>query len=318
MDLIATPKNPVPLGASTGFIKGKRRAQLRFARWPSALRERRGTVCILPGRSEFIEKYFEVVGELRRRGFAVAVLDWRGQGGSSRLLRNPLNGYVRSFADYDDDLARFMTEVVLPDCPPPYFALGHSMGATVLFRAATMRGCWFSRIVMTAPMLKVDLPASPRAVSAFTWMCSLAGFGGAPVPGGMKAYQESQVFEGNLLTSDRERFVRNQSVVAAAPKLALGPPTIAWLRAALGAMAEIGSDSFPTRLRVPVLMLAASDDHIVSSPAIEALAMRLKAGAQLVLRGARHEILQERDIIREQFWAAFDAFIPGAAMSRAS
>ena len=35
-----------------------------------------------------IEKYFEVVGELRRRGFAVAVLDWRGQGGSSRLLRN--------------------------------------------------------------------------------------------------------------------------------------------------------------------------------------------------------------------------------------
>ena len=58
---------------------------MRYARWRSALKERHGTVCIFPGRSEFIEKYFEVVGELRRRGFAVAVLDWRGQGGSGRL-----------------------------------------------------------------------------------------------------------------------------------------------------------------------------------------------------------------------------------------
>ena len=64
-------------------------------------------------------------------------------------------------------------------------------------------------------------------------------------------------------------------------------------------------------------MLAASDDRIVSSLAIEELAMRLKVGAQLVLRGSRHEILQERDVIRQQFWAAFDAFVPGAALSKA-
>ncbi|MGA7544747.1 MAG: alpha/beta hydrolase [Methyloceanibacter sp.] len=319
MDLITTPKNPIPLGASAGFIKGKRGAKLRFARWPSSLRERRGTVCIFPGRSEFIEKYFEVVGELRRRGFAVAVLDWRGQGGSSRLLWDPLKGYVRSFADYEDDLARFMSEVVLPDCPPPYFALAHSMAATVLFRAGTMRGCWFSRMVMTAPMLRIaELPISPGPLSALVWALSLTGFGGTPVPGGMKAYLASQVFEGNLLTSDRERFLRNQSVVDAAPKLAVGPPTIAWLRAALGAMRDIAEDSFPPGMRVPVLMLAASDDRIVSSLAIEEMATRLKVGAQLVLRGARHEILQERDVIRQQFWAAFDAFVPGAALSKAS
>ena len=34
------------------------------------------------------------------------------------------------------DLATFTREVVLPDCPPPLFALGHSMGATVLIRVA--------------------------------------------------------------------------------------------------------------------------------------------------------------------------------------
>ena len=128
MDLVATPKNPIPLGVSVGFLKGKGGVPLRYARWRSALKERHGTVCIFPGRSEFIEKYFEVVGELRRRGFAVAVLDWRGQGGSGRLMRNSLKGHVKSFNDYEDDVARFMNEVALPDCPPPYYALGHSMG----------------------------------------------------------------------------------------------------------------------------------------------------------------------------------------------
>ena len=78
-------------------------------------------------------------------------------------------------------------------------------------------------------------------------------------------------------------------------------------------MAPLDNDQFPPRIRVPVLMVAAGDDQIVSSKAIEELAARLRAGSQLVLRGSRHEILQERDAIREQFWAAFDAFVPGVA-----
>jgi len=319
MDLIATPKNPIPLGASVGYLKGKRGTRLRFARWPSSLKERHGTVCVFPGRTEFIEKYFEVVGELRRRGFSAAVLDWHGQGGSSRLLRNSAKGHVKDFTDYEDDLARFMNDVVLPDCPPPYFALAHSMGAAVLLKAATMRGVWFSRMVMTAPMLKlVGLPLSHSALARLVEAIAFCGFGRSSVPGGMKDYRVNQIFEGNPLTGDRERFLRNQSVLSVAPELALGPPTIGWVRAALATMAAIESDKFPTRLRVPVLMLAAGDDRIVSSKAIEDFGLRLKVGSKIELRGSRHEILQERDMIREQFWAAFDAFVPGAFAGKLS
>jgi lysophospholipase len=318
MDLVATPKNPIPLGASSGYLDIRKGVRVRYASWQSALRERRGTVCILPGRTEFIEKYFEVVGELRRRGFAVAVLDWRGQGGSSRLTRNPLKGHVNDFADYEEDLNHFMKGVVLPDCPAPYFALGHSMAATVLFKASTKRGCWFSRMVMIAPMIKImGLPMSQTACAQLADVLTLFGFGKRAAPGRDKEYWSSEVFEGNPLTSDRERFFRNIAVLHAAPGLAVEPPTIGWLKAALDAMAEIGSDKFAPRIRVPALMVAAGDDQIVSSLAIEDFASRLRAGSQIVLRGARHEILQERDSIREQFWAAFDAFVPGVAMSKA-
>ena len=319
MTLVATPKNPIPLGAQTGYLDIRKNLRLRYASWQSALKERRGTVCIFPGRNEFIEKYFEVVSELRRRGFAVAVLDWRGQGGSSRLTRNPLKGHVRDFADYEEDLTHFMKGVVLPDCPTPYFALGHSMSAAVLFRAATKRGGWFSRMVMTAPMIEIlNLPFSQKRCAQITEGLALCGFGKRTVPARKKILWLSREFEGNPLTSDRERFLRNLGVVDAAPELAIGLPTIGWLNAALAATAEIRSDAFPPQVRIPALMLAAGEDRIVSDKAIEALASRLRAGTQLVLRGSRHEIMQERDGIREQFWAAFDAFIPGAAMSIAS
>ena len=82
----------------------------------------------------------------------------------------------------------------------------------------------------------------------------------------------------------------------------------------MNAIERVGEEKFAPRVRVPVLMLAASDDQMVPSKAIEDLAIRLRAGSQIVLRGSRHEILQERDTIREQFWAAFDAFVPGVAV----
>ena len=31
----------------------------------------------------------------------------------------------------------------------------------------------------------------------------------------------------------------------------------------------------------------------------------------IVIDGAEHEILMERDSLRDQFWVAFDKFIPG-------
>ena len=66
---------------------------MRFARFePPA--GRKGTLCVFPGRAEFIEKYFEVVRDARARGFAVAILDWRGQGLSERALANARKGHV--------------------------------------------------------------------------------------------------------------------------------------------------------------------------------------------------------------------------------
>jgi lysophospholipase len=268
-------------------------------------------VCLFGGRGEFIEKYFEVIAELRRRGFAVATLDWRGQGGSYRALSDPARGHIGNFSVFDRDLVRFMKDVVLPDCPPPYVALAHSMGGNILLRHAIEPGSWFERMVLCAPMITIAperIKTAPFLARGYAETGSLIGLGTRYVRGGGPAPVETAAFEGNLLTADRERFERNKAVLMAAPQLGLGSPTLGWLRAALRSCATVGRPDYPERITVPTLLFAAADDQIVSVNAIERFAVGLKVGTHILMPGSRHEILQESDSVRRRFWAAFDAY----------
>lgn len=312
MKLVALAKNPVPGGAVPGELRAHDGARLRFVRWEATRGPRRGTVCLFGGRGEFVEKYFEVVADLRRRGFAVATMDWRGQGGSSRPLSNPRKGHVGSFREYDGDLTLFMKEIVLPDCPPPFLALGHSMGANILLRNAARPGSWFDRMILVSPMIALadERVGYPQAlVQAYAEIGCLAGFGRSYIRGGSDTVVEQGPFEGNLLTSDRERWYRNKAVLDANPALGLGSPTIGWLRAAYRSMALVGADGYAASVRVPMMVFVAGKDQIVSPRAIEDFSVGLKVGTHVLLPSARHEILQEADSIRLRFWAAFDAYM---------
>jgi lysophospholipase len=313
MTLVSIPANPVPEGAISGTLNTRDGVALRFARWAPPP-GRKGTVCLFQGRAEYIEKYFETVRDLRARGFAVATIDWRGQGLSQRALRNPRKGYVRSFSQYQIDLETFVTEVVLPDCPPPVFALAHSMGATVLLRAAYAGHRWFDRIVLLAPMIALPGMRRSAASRGMVRAMRLMGLGSMYVPGGDASVMQHRSFIGNLLTSDPVRYARNIAVLEAEPKLAIGWPTVAWTDAAFRVMGEVSEPGYPERIRQPILIIAAGQDDIVSTPAIDEYAVRLRAGAHLIVPGARHEMLMEADRFRSQVLAAFDAFVPGTPL----
>ena len=311
VELVGLAKNPVPSGAVVGALTAPDGIGLRYARWDANQSPHRGTVCLFGGRTEFIEKYFEVVADLRRRGFAVASMDWRGQGGSDRMLANPRKGHVRSFAEYDADLALFMREIVLPDCPPPYVGLAHSMGGNILLRAAARPGLWFEKIVLSAPMIRLNeraLPTSRAITRMVSAAASMLGAATAYAGNGSDDYGETWPFEGNAVTTDLERYARNNAIVVAEPRLGLGSPTYGWMRAAFASMRAITTREHLANIKVPILFVLGGDDPIADSPLVEDYATRLKLARSVTVAYARHEILQERDDLRQQFWAAFDAF----------
>lgn len=316
MELIGLYKNPVPDGAKTGIVKIDDRVFLRSALWAPTTDHVRGTVVLVQGRSEYIEKYFESVSDLRRRGFYVATFDWRGQGGSSRDLKNLCKGHIWDYGQYDHDLHSFMHQVVFPDCPSPYYALGHSMGAHILIRHAGMALCQFDRMVLSAPMLRMSreiLGMHQDLVTIAAVLASWCGLGESYIMGGSNENLNQRGFDGNKLTRDRARFNRNKEILNAETSLVVGSPTYAWLLAALRSTNMVMQESFASAVKIPILLVGAGSDRIVSNIATREFAQRLKNGSNIMVPNARHEILQEIDSIRDQFWAGFDAFIPGEA-----
>jgi len=315
VELIGTTRNPVPNGVVAGYFNARGGIRIRYARWDTTAERRIGTVCLFQGRAEFIEKYFETITDLRRRGFAVATMDWRGQGGSSRLLKNPSKGHAENFSQFDEDIRQFMSGIVLPDCPPPYYCLAHSTGGHLVLRLTQTKVSWWDRMVLTAPKIQfAGTDLQKTMICAAAEAGTLFGFGDSFIPGGKPHSWEDISFEGNPVTSDRLRYERAQEVLRAAPHLAIGSPTIGWVAAACSSISIINSLDFMESVKVPILIVAAANDAFVCTAAIERFASRLKNCAHIVIAGAKHEILQERDQFREQFWAAFDAFVPGSVL----
>ena len=183
--------------------------------------------------------------------------------------------------------------------------------ATILLRAAYHGNRTFDRTVLLAPMIGLPGMRRSRPTRMLVRAMRLMGLGSSYVPGGDASVMMQRPFMGNLLTSDPVRYARNMAVVEAEPALAIGWPTVGWTDAAFKAMRQLSEPSFPTKIRQPILVIAAGRDQIVSTPAIDEFAIRLRAGSHLIVPGSRHELLMEQDRFRMQALAAFDAFVPG-------
>jgi len=151
-------------------------------------------------------------------------------------------------------------------------------------------------------------------VRALLKIMRLSGQGGRYVIGGTDVITNTEPFINNPVTSDPVRYARNAAILEEDPSLGIASPTVAWADTAFRAMHTFRGVDYPLQIRQPILMLAASNDTIVSTSAIEEFAYHLRAGSHLVIAGSKHEILQEQDRYRQQFWAAFDAFVPGTPL----
>lgn len=313
--LLALEGAPVPSGGVVEMVQGRRGVPLRLARWradPGTTP--RGTVFVLLGRADFIEKYLEVVADLRARGYAVVVHEPRGQGHSGRLIRGQNWGHVASFHDYVADLDTVIRVAKRPTdglpLPKPYVLLGHSAGGTVALMASYRLQRDIDRIVAVAPLIGFSGIGMPGwMLGLVIGAARLAGLGRRPSRA--RPQPPELAFDGNPLTSDPVRFARIGAYLSADPGLVVGPPTFGWVKAARDAMLILHKPDLIARLTTPTLLFACGADRVVAPDAIERFGRLLPAGGTVLVPWARHELMMERDALRAEFWAAFDAFVAG-------
>ena len=66
--------NPIPDGVNADFVMTADGIKIRYAKWSAGSNNSKGTFIVLQGRGEYIEKYFEVVGELKTRGLFGSII----------------------------------------------------------------------------------------------------------------------------------------------------------------------------------------------------------------------------------------------------
>lgn len=265
----------------------------------------RGLVALLQGRTETIEKYAPVAAAFAARGFGVATLDWRGQGGSERPVGHPRKGHVDTFPSYQRDLAALL------GCPDVRAHRGarvmvaHSMGGAIALRALCADNSGFAGAIFSAPMWGLALPL-PKLLRALATIGCVLGLRRSFSHARGDALYVDSGFEGNVLTSDRDEFARFAALTREHPELALGAPTFGWLRAAFEEIDKLRE----MRLAIPSLAVIGSGEKVVSADAIAARAAA--EGHRLVrIEGARHEPFFDTPDRRAVLWSAIDAYLAG-------
>ncbi len=305
--LMSIPEMRPPEGGSGEWYRGAGGLRLRLAFWQSP-RPPRGTVFVSPGRSEPIEKYYEVARDLLSRDFCVVIHDWRGQGLSARLLPDRLKCHARSSDEFLDDYQRLLDSFE-DRAPKPWVMLGHSMGAalnlaTLIKGEQRIAGAFF-----TNPMLRVATGKhSLWAVNFQTnWQVN-HGRGTDYVP---ELFDDpfEHTFENDALTHDPSRYEMWREQLFSCPHLAVGTPTWGWLSFALKLGETLLKDKAKVakKLKTPITFLCSGDDHIIAKQPSKLFARKLGKAQYVEVAGAEHEILIEADEYRQQAFREFDA-----------
>ena len=271
----------------------------------------RGTVMIVHGFTENVDKYAEIIYSLLKNGFSVCAYDQRGHGRSWRDedIQDLSLTHVDRFDEYVRDL-ECVCERVLQAMPKPWLLFAHSMGGAVSSLFLERHGDVFERAALCAPMIAPNRSGLPYLAGLL--LCrgaKLAGKGKARLFAS-RPFSGPEDFETSCATG-RERFEWYDAIRVATKAFQNNGPTYAWTLESLRVTQALLRPGAVERIAVPVRVYTAENDTSVLPGPQKMFADRLKRGARVVVRGAKHEIYRSDDAVLFPWWHGVLGFLKG-------
>mgnify|MGYP006278438947 CR=1 FL=1 len=306
--ITAHGKTAFPALERFSFASADGRFTLSAVRIPAS--PSRGVIVFVNGRSETWLKYGSLFRDFIRAGYTVYSYDHRGQGLSPHLVPgHPQVGHVDDFAAYRSDLEVFLREVRLREQGVPLNLVGHSMGAAVIVDCVAGQTVPnIGKIVLCSPMFRINTAPWPAPVARIVLaLLRLAGFGTSYAPGEHDASPD-EPFSRNRVTSSPGRWMETLSLRRRHPEALTGGASVDWVAQALGRSSVIEKKA--ALLGPETLIMEAGRDELVI-PGIPKHPRGGPAPRVLLIPDARHEILMEREPIRDRVVQTILAFLAG-------
>lgn len=312
--LPAFDRRAIPSAASESRWQAGDGWAIRRIDWPAPQAGAKGSILFLPGRGDFYEKYLETLAHWNDLGWHVTASDWRGQGDSGRLGKDPVTGHIDDFATWVEDLA-LLWKRWKAETPGPHVLAAHSMGGHLALRTVAEGLADPDALILSAPMLGFTASLLPQAVMHQAAK-AIRALGDPRRPAWKWSEAPGEVPEerAHLLSHDAERYADELWWRSQRPQLVMGPGSWGWVERAYASMRFLETPGLLEAVKVPTVIVATDDDKLVGWKAIARAAARL-GDCELVHFGkeARHEILREADSVRNRALAACDALLARVA-----
>lgn len=282
-------------------------------------------IVVLPGLSEFCEKYYELAHNLLERDYAMYVFDWQGQGRSHRHVpKHPQKRVSYGFENDLKDLSILIKDYIRPSAMHPdvgaipLVMLGHSLGGNIGLRYLHDNPDIFKAAAFSAPFLGLKslrfMPAPLQKAIAFF----LNEFGDQSyVPGGQEYAAEMRTgAKQQLFSSDDIRGTIHHKWFEFDHELQQGNVTWCWVYQAIQSCSILFNSKYLNKIKIPVLLGMAEKEFLVSNKRIRRASRHIPNAKLLEIKNARHEILMETDEIRGVFLKAFDEMMKKHILSK--
>jgi lysophospholipase len=270
-------------------------------------------VVCLPGLSEFSEKYYELAHDLLDRNLSMWILDWQGQGLSDRALSNRQKRHSEGFDQDVADLHFFLMEYVKhasvhPDVGRiPMVMLAHSMGGNIGLRYLLDHPDMFTCAAFSSPMTGIKAVEFLRPSIAVDVAALLKECMNLSYVMGSKDWSAAERADPkrNIFSSDPVRAAVHNAWMLSNPTLQVGGVTYGWVHAALQSCYALQNTMSQNPIQIPCLFGLAGHEHLVSNKQTRKITAMMPHATVLELKDSLHEILMERDEIRNVFLDSF-------------
>lgn len=272
----------------------------------------KAVVMISHGYTETAEKYKEIIYYFLKAGNHVYMPEHCGHGYSYRLTDDLSLVYVDTYKRYVEDFL-FVSRIAREENPElPMFLYGHSMGGGIAAAVAAQSGDLFRKVVLSSPMIRPLTGKVPwRTSRLIAGICCLTGKSEKYVIG-QEPYTGEEDFENSSSTSI-ERYEYYQEKRRQEPLYQLNAASYGWLYSAARLNGYLQRTAW-RKIRVPVLIFQAENDHLVSKREQERFVIKLNirgltSGKMMKVPGIKHEIFNSSGRVLEIYWKKVFAFL---------